>query len=246
LLAERKGQHDQTGTNEGVRGRWRSPLSQFSLELFQDAGNDDDVASAMSVFAEFAASRCARGIGQALVTGSGSGTTLGLIPSLISAGVSGVVAAGSSANDGGSGTGANSIGSQDLARLYFSVAEPYRYSPKCAWILNDTTALFLSKQLDKQGRPLISLDGPGPVTLLGKRVLISPSMASIGSEAITITFGDMSYWNTRLTGGRIQVFKETYVERGIVALQYYLRADGCLAFAGDPNNSPINYLIQHS
>ena len=63
-------------------------------------------------------------------------------------------------------------------------------------------------------------------------------------------FGDFSYWNTRLVSddsSRIQVFKETRVEQGLVGLQYFLRADGILAF-NSPNaaNTPINYLIQHS
>jgi HK97 family phage major capsid protein len=224
---------------------WRSPLQQFSNELYQDMG-EEGVADAFDTFADFAAKRCARGIGQAMLIGNGSGTTLGLIPALQAAGVNGVVAAGSSTNDGSASTGANSIGSQDLAALYFAVSEPYRSSPKCAFWLNGTTALFLSRVLDKLGRPLLNLDGPGPVMLMGKPVRISPSMSPIGSEAITVLFGNFEYWTTRLCGGYVNVLSETYAERGITAMQYVMRADGALMFAGDPANTPISYLVMHS
>jgi HK97 family phage major capsid protein len=224
---------------------YRSPLAQFTNELFDDAAES---ANIFDTFSEFAGSRCARGIGAKMVLGNGSGTTKGLIQSLVSAGVTGIVAAGSAVNSGGAETGANSIGSSDLARLYFTVNAAYRSSPKCGWMMADSTLLYLSTVVTKMGDPLIRLDGDGPVKLLGKPVFVSPSMPAIGSvsEATTVIFGDLSYWQTRLTGGRIQVFKETYVERGITALGYYMRADGTLAFAGQPANSPINYLIQHS
>jgi HK97 family phage major capsid protein len=229
---------------------FRSPIHYMSLEVFQDAG-DQAMGNAYDLFAQFAGDRLARAVGQKLVIGGGpAGTTItGIIPALQAAGVNGTVATGSSGNTGGAETGLNSIGSVDIANLYFSVNAAYRNSPKCAFMMADSTLQFLAKIVTKQGLPLVNFED-GIARIMGKPVKVSPSVPAIGSDAITVLFGDFSYWNTRLVSddsSRIQVFKETRVEQGLVGLQYFLRADGILAF-NSPNaaNAPINYLIQHS
>jgi HK97 family phage major capsid protein len=229
---------------------FRTPIHYMSMEVFQDAG-DQAMGSAYDLFAQFAGDRLARAIGQKLVSGGGpAGTTItGIIPALQAAGVNGVVAAGSSGNDGSAATGANSIGSADIAALYFSVNAAYRASPKCSFMMADSTLAYLAKIVTKMGLPLVNFED-GVARIMGKPVKVSPSVPAIGSDAITVLFGDFSYWNTRLVSddsSRIQVFKETRVEQGLVGLQYFLRADGILAF-NSPNvaNAPINYLIQHS
>jgi HK97 family phage major capsid protein len=229
---------------------FRTPIHYLSMEVFQDAG-DQAMGSAYDLFAQFAGDRLARAIGQRLVTGTGpAGTTItGIIPALQAAGVSGVVATGSSGNTGGAETGDNSIGSVDIANLYFSVNAAYRNSRKCAFMMADSTLQFLAKIVTKQGLPLVNFED-GVAHIMGKPVKVSPSVPAIGSDAITVLFGDFSYWNTRLVSddsSRIQVFKETRVEQGLVGLQYFLRADGILAFnSPTAANTPINYLIQHS
>jgi HK97 family phage major capsid protein len=221
-----------------------TPVHYFSQEVYQDAG-DGAGAGAYDLFARFAGDRMARGIGKVLVGGAGTTTTLGLIPALQAAGVNGTVATGSAGNTGGAETGATSIGTLDIAELYFSVNAAYRSSPKCAFMCADSTLQYLCKIVDKMGHPIVKL-AEGLPTIMGKRVLVSPSVPALGSSNICMLFGDLSYWNTRLVGGYVQTFKETRVEQGLVGLQYVMRADGALAFTGTPANSPVNFLQNHS
>lgn len=222
-----------------------TPVHYFSQEVYQDAG-DGAAAGAYDLFARFAGDRMARGIGKVLVGGAGTTTTLGLIPALQAAGVSGTVASGSAGNTGGAETGATSIGSADIAELYFSVNAAYRSSPKCAFMCADSTLQYLCKIVDKQGHPIVNLSTGLPL-LMGKPVHVSPSVPALGSSNICVLFGDLSYWNTRLVGGYVQTFKEARVEQGLVGLQYVMRADGVLAFTSPTAaNSPISFLQNHS
>src|SRR5206468_11773016 len=102
--------------NVGVYS-FRSPLWRLPLEVLQDV---EAIGGAMEVFKKFAADRIARGVGKKLINGNGSGTILGLIPSLAALGVIPTSAVGSSGNTGGSENGTNSIGSKDIATLYYS------------------------------------------------------------------------------------------------------------------------------
>jgi predicted phage gp36 major capsid-like protein len=79
---------------------------------------------------------------------------------LLAAGVTPVTAVGSGANTGGSEDGTNSIGSKDIAALYFSVNEAYRNNPKTAFFMNDSTRTYLAQIVTKLGLPLIEWDGP--------------------------------------------------------------------------------------
>jgi HK97 family phage major capsid protein len=227
-----------------------SPVHAFSMEVFDDV---DEAARAYDLFAGFAGNRVARGAGAKLVNGAGGATTPnGIVTALASLGVNGVTAAGSSANTGNNmQTGANSIGSADLANLYFSVNSAYRSSPKCFWLMNDATLKFLCTIVTISGLPLVNLWHDVP-QILGKPIRISPSLGNIGSSAVPILFGDFSYVNSRIVTDdltRIQLLKEApgLVENGLVGLRYFVRVDGALAF-NSPNvaNCPIQPLICHS
>jgi HK97 family phage major capsid protein len=227
---------------------YRTPVHKISLETFQDLA---DSARAYDLFARFAGDRMARGIGAKLINGSGSSTTLGLAASLLASGVSPIVASGSSANTGGVETGRNTIGSADLADLYFSVNSAYRASEKCAWLMNDNTLQYLCAIVTKQGLPLVKLEDGLP-TIMGKPVRVSPSMSNMGSDAMAVIFGDLSYWNTRIVTDsltRVRVLKESVglVENGLIGLQMFVRADGVLAYSSStPTTCPLNYIQNHS
>jgi len=241
---------------------YRTPLHLVTMESFQDV-SARQFATFYDMFAQFAGDRMARGIGKDLILGNGSATTLGIIPSLLAAGVSGTVATGSAANTGGAESGVNTIGSADIAALYFSVNAAYRASPKAAFAMSDATLAYLSRIVTKQGLPLVSFIAGTP-TIMGKPVRISPSIPALGSDAICVLFGDFSYWITRLVlptdddpmteapsennpGARIQVYRETHVEQGLIGLRLFQRASGVLAFNDtNPANSPINFLVNHS
>lgn len=229
---------------------FRTPIHYMTQEIYQDAG-DAAMGNAYDLFAQFSGDRLARVISQKLVSGTGpSGTSIvGLIPALQAAGVTGTVAIGSSGNTGGDETGVNSIGSADIAALYFSVDAAYRSSPKCGFAMNDNSLAYLAKIVTKMGLPLVDFSN-GVARIMGKPVYVSPTIPTIGSSAITVLFGAFDYWNTRLVSDestRIQVFRETRVEQGLVGLQAFVRADGVLAWnSSNTASAPINYLIQHS
>jgi HK97 family phage major capsid protein len=170
---------------------------------------------------------------------------------LLASGVSPTIALGSSANDGSGNTGANSIGSADIATVYSSVPQIYRQSEKCVWLMSENTLGFLQKLLDKFGHPILPLrwDKGDTPTLYGKDVKIDPNMPDIAASANTVIFGDLSYFGVRRVPLGIRVYKEAVglVENGNVALQLWDRFDSNFLWAGDGfAKSPIGFLQQHS
>jgi len=222
---------------------YRTPYWALTLESLQDIEVGYPVAE---LFKKFASARIGRGAAKDLVTGNGSGKPLGLIPA-VQAVSTPVIAHGCSETTGNvSQTGANSIGNSDLSNLYYAVDAAYRASDKCAFWMNDNTAQFLSKVLDKFGRPLLNLQAERLV-LMGKPVRISPSMDDIGSSKSPVAFGDFSFWITRnvVDGNYIKLFKETpgFVEQGVVGLRAFARFDGGLLY-NDPTGTPPIVLLQ--
>src|SRR5207245_2686868 len=154
-----------------------------------------------------------------LTVGKVGGPT-GLIPSLLVSGGPIVVAAGSSANDGSTNTGVNSIGTIDLYNMMKNLNPAYLASPKCRFLMNWNTWMFLANLMNKQGEPLlkaggvISYDNDGVARIYGIKVAIAPSMNDIGSAKNTIVLGDFSRWLTRLVDNTedgptgIAVYKE--------------------------------------
>jgi HK97 family phage major capsid protein len=250
-IAEGSGgsQTDIAKTGAAIVGAYsfKSPMYKVSMEAFDDVESAHGV---LELFKKFAADRIARGVGQMLVNGNGTAQTLGLVPSLIAAGVTPTVAAGSSANTGGIETGANSIGSADLGKLYYSVDESYRASEKCAWLMQDSTLAYLAAITTKQGLPLVNWSA-GLGYILGKRVYTSPSMDPIGVSKNSIVFGDLSYWLTRCSIDpitRVQLFKEAVglAENGEVGLRMFARYDGVLLWNDVGSPAPMAVLQQHS
>jgi len=225
---------------------FRSPLWRVSLESVQDV---QSIGGVLPLFEQFCADRTARGVGKYLVTGSGSGQPLGIVTALQALGINPIVAAGSSANTGGSETGANSIGSIDIAKLVFAVDEKYRRSPKIAFICNDNTRQYLATIVTKSGLPLLNWYG-GDAYMLGYPVLTSPSMPSIGNGNYPIVFGDWSYFMVRnvTSGQRVQIFKEApgLLDKGEIGMRFYDRWDCGLLYNDTAAPSPFSFLVTHS
>jgi HK97 family phage major capsid protein len=220
---------------------YRTPKEKISYEADQDIPNLTPLLQA--VFSQ----RLAVGAGIDLIKGNGTNKPLGLVPSVTALGAI-VVAAGSSQNTGGTETGANSIGPGDIANLFFSVPAPYRRSPKFAFIMNSTTALFLSRVYDKMGRPILDLDDDW--TLYGKPVLIDESLDNIGASNVPVLAGDLSYWVTRVATGNMYLQRYTQgvglAENGMFAVNLFGRAGGALMFNDTSAPSPIWALQNHS
>src|SRR6266850_360919 len=175
-------------------------------------------------------------------------------PTVRPSGVCPTTAQGSAANTGLTEDGTNSIGSKDIAALYLSVNEAYRNSPKTAFFMNDTTRLYLSQIVTKQGLPLIEVHD-GVETMFNKHVRISPSMQSIGAGNIPVLFGDGSYWLSRNVVDTsdesttyVQLVKEAagLIEKGLVGLRMFCRWGGSLLYTDANSPAPFGLLQNHT
>jgi HK97 family phage major capsid protein len=232
-------------------GAWsyRSQTVAVSLELAQDSGWPIG-----AVLEKIFAKRIARGVGKAMILGTGLNQPTGLLTGAISAGAQITIASGSSTNDGSANTGSNSIGTNDLQKLFYSLNAEYRDST-AAFYMADSTLSALSQILDKQGRPIISFehgltgDGGYVPYLLGRRVAICRSMPAIGSGANSIVFASPDYFVQRRVPS--SVFLRRYeqavnlVESGLIGFEMWCRFDSNLV-SGDSNYVPAAILQQHS
>ncbi|MGH9737330.1 MAG: phage major capsid protein [Candidatus Acidiferrales bacterium] len=249
-----EGESDITNIGQAVIGAWRfkSPRFVVSNESFQDL---DTGITVSNLFEKFASDRLQRGIGKKFMTGSGASEPLGLIGQIAASGVTPITPLGAGQNNGTSAsTGSVSIGSQDLANLFFSVNSAYRSSPKCAFLMNDTTYGSLLALTDKVGRNLELVKFVnGQPTIFGKNVKIAPSCPNMAASAQgTVIFGDLSYFMVRIVtegiGIGVRVFQEAagLIEQGNIALRAFVRAD-CAYLYSDPNSdAPINMIQMHS
>jgi len=219
-----------------------------SMEAFQDVEQSLSLVSQMK---KFFADKLARGIGADLMNGNGSSKTLGLIPALTALGVTPVIAAGSAANDGGSNTGANSLGTPDLQAAVSALDSAY-IGPSTRWLMNHKTFAALSGQLDKYGNVLnLVRYVDGEARIFGIPVAICPSMDDIGASKTPVVLGDLSYWATRVindeTSGLV-VYKEApgLVEQGNVGIRCFVRAFGGLLYTDTSSPSPFIPIQNHS
>lgn len=95
----------------------------------------------------------------------------------------------------------------DVLRLYHSLDAKYRKN--AVWLMNDETALTLRMVKDSAGNYLWN---PSDNTILGKPVVISYDIPSVGAGAKPIVFGDFSYyWIIDRSPVSIQALKELFV-----------------------------------
>jgi len=235
------------GKADSVVYSYRSPLWRLSIETMQDV---EAMGDAVNLFKKFAADRIARGAAKDLANGNGSNRPLGIVPSLLAAGVTPTVAAGSASNTGGSESGVNSIGSADVAALYYSVNEAYRSQPKCAFFMNDSTRTYLAQLVNKEGLPLVNWQGTEGF-IFGKPIRISPSMDGIGAGKYPIVFGDGAYWLSRNViddNSYVMLVKEAagLIEKGQMALRMFCRWGGSLLYTDANSPAPFALLQNHT
>lgn len=159
-----------------------SPRFVMSIESMQDL---EQSFTAVGLAKRFFADRLARGIGNYLINGTGSGQPTGLLTALES--VPPITAQGSAANTGGSESGAISLGSVDFATAHEALDAAYLASPKCAWAMSNKTLGYLLTIVDKYGNPLRLVQFvDGAPTIYGKKVIVCPSMPSVGPSQIPV------------------------------------------------------------
>jgi len=219
---------------------FRSGVSYISMELLQDSG----IPWAALLELTFAR-RHARGVGSALIGGSGSAQPTGLITAALAAGAAVTIAAGSATNDGSANTGANSIGSTDLWTCYKGLNPAYRVGS--CWVMNDNTFTSISSLLDKSGRPLVHLTRGNEAVMLGRPVGVCPSMPEIGSASNSVVLFAPQFFYTRrvLSGMFVRAFSQTKAEFGLTGFESFYRTDSDLA-APDASFAPASVLQNHS
>jgi HK97 family phage major capsid protein len=196
-------------------------LIQVSRELVDDTGVDLEGYLAMQT---------GRALGNAfgghLVTGNGTGQPRGVITDA-GAGVTGPT--GTTTTFGSQGTVGQ--GFDLLISLFHSVISPYRSSPSCGWMMNDTSASLVRRIKSTEGvyawQP--SLVAGAPDTILAKPVVIDPNVASPAANAESIAFGDWSQYFVRLAGGvRFERSDDFAFGNDLVSYRALLRGDGAL------------------
>lgn len=205
-----------------------------TFELEDDADADflaDQISTAYQI-------GFARGVGKDLVNGSGAGAPQGV--------------ASFCPNSGVITQSKTQLFLNDFTNIYFSVDRQYRNSPKCAWLMNDTTYKQVLQTTDNQGRPLLQII-KDKETIFGKPVYVSPSMpifqgsASLPGNKI-IVFGDLSHYVVRASQLRIQraIQAAGYVEKGKAIYTGALRVDAVYFDPSGGVTPPIVFATQHS
>jgi HK97 family phage major capsid protein len=213
--------------------KFTSGIVKVSVELLQDSAFD--ITS--YVKGKFA-NRVGRILNTKFTVGAGTTEPKGII----TAATAGPTAVGSSGNDGGAGTAANSIGTKDLTELIHSVDPVYRQG--AAFMMHDSTLKFVRELLDKQGRPIFQKDfsADTPSTILGYPYFINNDMATIATTNKTVLFGQLSKYLVRqVKDMSIVQLNERFADFGQVAFLAFARYDGNLLDAG---THPVKYLVQ--
>lgn len=216
--------------------KYSTKMVPISIELLQDSAFDLE-----GYVTEQFAIRLGRILNNKFTLGAGTTEPKGIV----TAATSGVAAAaGSSANTGGSETGATSLGTSDLTDLEHSVDRSYRRG--ASWMMNDSTEKFLKELLDKYGRPLWrpGMTSGAPDTINGYGYYVNNDVAAIAASAKSLLFGQFKkYKIRRVKELRVLKLVERFADYGQIALLGFARYDGNLLDAG---THPVKYLVQHS
>jgi HK97 family phage major capsid protein len=213
--------------------KFSTKMVKVSIELLQDSAFDLE-----GYLGDKFAIRLGRILNTKFTTGAGTTEPKGII----TAATAGPTAVGSSGNDGGSGTAANSIGSDDLVELEHSVDMAYRRGS--SYMANDSTIKFIKKLKDKYGRPLWlpGLAVNSPDTILDYPYFTNNDMDTIATTKKTVLFGRLDkYLVRKVKDLSVLRLVERFADYGQVAFIGFARYDGNLLDAG---THPVKYLVQ--
>jgi HK97 family phage major capsid protein len=220
--------------------KYTSGVIRVSLELAQDSAFDLEALVARQMGIRFG-----REWEDITTNGDGSNKPTGILTAIANSGATPVIAAGSSANSGGSETGANSIGWADLVNLEHSVDKSYRKGAR--YMCHDLTVSKLAQVLDKFGRPLFvpgTTENGGVDRVNGYPVVVNNSMPTVAASNVSMAFGDLSKFMIRkVKDYQVLVLRERYADFGQIGYIGFARIDSNLVDAG---THPINVLMQHS
>jgi len=174
--------------------------------------------SIMAILTEAFSTGLARGIGSDLVNGAGAGTApQGILTAAANSGVTSAVNTGFTKGE--------------LQSIYFSVNRAYRVSPKCSWLMNDTTYNNILGLKDATtNRPLVSVTEDGE-KLFGKKILVSPNMPTAPGSKV-LCFGDLGQYQVRVIRDGATVLRNSeapgFAEKYAALYIGFLRVDAAL------------------
>ena len=203
-----------------------SPVG-VSFELQSDAF--EDVSQIMSEAYSVAFSQ---GIGADLISGNGTTAPQGIL---------------TAATDSTIVTGSNTaITADEIESIYFKLPKIHRNNPKTAWIVSDGVYQLIRKAKDSSLRPILNVENDTE-TLMGKKVLVSPSMSS--GPSAKFAFANLSQYVVRVATDsvRVQVANQVpgYVEQGTSLVYAFMRVDAKL-IAPAASVSPAIFATLHS
>lgn len=144
-------------------------------------------------------------------TGDGSGDPSGVVTGA-SAGVTAAAVA--------------AITADEIIDLYHSLG--YQYRPKAKWMMSDAALKAVRKLKDSTNQYLWSpgLAAGQPDTLLGKPVIVNNNMAAPAASAVSVLFGDFSYyWIADFGNMEYARLNELYAASGQVGFRWFGRYD---------------------
>lgn len=202
---------------------YSSKIIKVSIQLLQDSAFD---------MATYLAGKLADRIGRItnahFTTGTGTGQPRGVSVAAVSGKV-------------GTTGQTLSVIYADLVDLEHSVDPAYRRSPKCRFMMHDSSLKVIKKLVDAQSRPLWlpGLAVQAPDTILGYPYTINQDVAVMAANARSILFGDFSkYFVRSVRGLTMMQLRERYAEFLQVGFLGFQRFDGDLIDAG---TNPIKY-----
>lgn len=127
----------------------------------------------------------------------------------------------------------------DLVDLQHSVDPAYRQLGNTGWMMNDDSIRVIRKIKDGQGRPLFipgyeealpvaGVPGYIPDTLMGRPITINQDVAKMAANAVSIAFGDFSFYTIRDVM-QVEMFRFTdsvYTSKGQVGFLAWCRSGG--------------------
>lgn len=233
--------HGGTTTAEGAALNTLDPTISSITQVAVKYGtisvwsNELDLDSAINLedlIARSTARELALDAGAHLTTGTGTVQPNGIVTAS---------SAGSTAQGTATGTSEDGFYSwKDLVAHYYTLASPYRNSPRAAWMVSTDSMSKIRSFRDSNQMPYLvdPMDG-GPERLLGKPVIENPAMASIASATRSVLFGDLSSYQTVLVDPvQITLSRDHKFGTDQVALRVVLRCFGDL-----PDTAAIKHMV---
>ncbi|MCH8467497.1 MAG: phage major capsid protein [Roseinatronobacter sp.] len=130
-----------------------------------------------------------------------------------------------------------STGPEKLVDLAYSLRAPYR--PNARWMMSRATASAIRKMKDDDGRFIWrdGLEEGQPATLLGHPVELDEFMPEIGTDSLSVAFGDFAQCYTMIERPGLRLLRDPYTVKGSVLFYAYQRIGG-----GVINSEAVKFL----